>query len=84
MYELRGRITDIFGLPRDSKLEISYIDEDGELISMTDENDLRDIMTQKKLQYRLRVYVKLINNETATPAGLESDLLDDFFMYELL
>ncbi|KAK1357870.1 PB1 domain-containing protein [Heracleum sosnowskyi] len=74
MDELRGRITYIFGLPRYSKLEISYIDEDGELITMTDENDLVDIMTQKKLQYRLRMYVKLINNaitKQGVQAGLE-------------
>lgn len=69
MDELRGWITYVFGLPRYSELEISYIDEDGELITMTDENDLMDIMAQKKLQYRLRMYVKFINKATAQVGG---------------
>ncbi|XP_074375162.1 protein JOKA2-like [Apium graveolens] len=74
MDELRGRIIYIFGLPKISELEISYIDEDGELVTMTDENDLVDIMTQKKLQHCLRMYVKLINKETAAPAGAQARL----------
>ena len=68
MDNLRDRITYIFDLPRYTELEMSYIDEDEEEITMTDENDLMDIMTQKKLQYRLWMYVELKNIQATTQA----------------
>ncbi|KAL1814643.1 hypothetical protein ACET3Z_017217 [Daucus carota] len=68
MDQLRDRITYLFGLPRYTELEMSYIDEDEEEITMTDENDLMDIMTQKKLQYRLWMYVELKNIQSTTQA----------------
>ncbi|WOG99454.1 hypothetical protein DCAR_0518806 [Daucus carota subsp. sativus] len=68
MDNLRDMITYIFDLPRYTELKMSYIDEDEEEITMTDENDLMDIMTQKKLQYRLWMYVELKNIQASTKA----------------
>lgn len=61
MSGLKEKIKYLFNLPIDSELELSYFDEDWELITMTDDNDLEDIMTQMTLPV-LRMYVKVINN----------------------
>lgn len=66
MSTLKEKITYLFNLPADSELELSYIDEHGELITMTDDHDLEDIMMQITLPV-LRMYVRAIN---IAPPGL--------------
>ncbi|KAK1357871.1 hypothetical protein POM88_051127 [Heracleum sosnowskyi] len=68
MSGLKEKITSLFNLPIDSELELLYIDEHWELITMTDDNDLEDIMTQMTLPV-LRMYVKVIDNAPPVQVG---------------
>lgn len=70
MSQLKGQITHLFNLPIDSELELSYIDEHWDLITMTNDEDLEDIMTQMTLPL-LRMYVKVINNAPTKQVGEE-------------
>lgn len=68
MSGLKEKITYLFNLPINSELELSYIDEQCELITMTDDDDLEDIMTQMTLP-NLRMYFRVINNAPPVGAG---------------
>ncbi|KAL8123414.1 protein JOKA2-like isoform X2 [Apium graveolens] len=60
MDEFRNRITKLFGLPRDSELDLRYHDEDGLLTTITDDDDLQEILMHKIDQ--VKIYARVINN----------------------
>ncbi|XP_074374923.1 uncharacterized protein LOC141716631 [Apium graveolens] len=68
MSDLKEKIKYLFNFPIHSELELTYIDEHCELITMTDDEDLMDIMTQMTLPY-LRMYVKVINIRPPVQVG---------------
>ncbi|KAK1357869.1 hypothetical protein POM88_051125 [Heracleum sosnowskyi] len=58
--EFRDRITKLFGLPRYSELDLRYHDEDGLLTTITDDDDLQEILMQKT--DHVKIYARIMNN----------------------
>lgn len=58
--EFRDRITKLFGLRRYSELDLRYYDEDGLLTTITDDDDLQEIMVQKT--DHVMIYARISNN----------------------
>ncbi|CAN1136377.1 Protein NBR1 homolog [Linum perenne] len=46
MEELRVKILGLFNIPLKSDIELSYVDEDGDVVALVDDYDLQDIMRQ--------------------------------------
>lgn len=65
--EFRDRITKLFGLPRYSELDLRYHDEDGLLTTITDDDDLQEIMMHKIDQ--VKIYARVINNARTKQVG---------------
>ncbi|QCD81017.1 protein NBR1 homolog [Vigna unguiculata] len=47
MVGLRQKICSIFGFSADANLVLRYVDEDGDLVTLVDDDDLRDVMRQQ-------------------------------------
>lgn len=72
---LRARICSLFSFPRDLGFTLSYVDEDGDIIALVDDEDLCDVMKQQ-LKF-LKIYVQVKNNRngiSATPGGSSTHL----------
>ncbi|KAJ4850884.1 hypothetical protein Tsubulata_007129 [Turnera subulata] len=52
---LRAKIVDLFGFPLDADFTLTYIDEDGDVVTLVDDDDLRDVMKQQLKFLRLNV-----------------------------
>lgn len=61
---LRNKIISLFSFPPDSKLMLTYIDEDEDIVTIADDDDLRDVVDQDLNP--LRITVKLIDEEIDT------------------
>ncbi|KAK6261263.1 hypothetical protein QUC31_007079 [Theobroma cacao] len=61
MAGLRAKIIGLFNFPADAELTLTYIDEDGDVVTLVDDDDLRDVMRQR-LKF-LRIDVKLNNDK---------------------
>ncbi|CAK7357299.1 unnamed protein product [Dovyalis caffra] len=61
MTALRAKILGLFNFPPDADLTLTYIDEDGDVVTLADDNDLRDVMSQN-LKF-LRIDVQLNNDK---------------------
>ncbi|WVZ13012.1 hypothetical protein V8G54_017542 [Vigna mungo] len=59
---LRQKICSIFGFSADTNLVLRYVDEDGDLVTLVDDDDLRDVMRQQLKFLRIEV---LMNNDGA-------------------
>jgi len=46
MTALREKILNLFNFPADCDLALTYIDEDGDVVTLADDDDLRDVMRQ--------------------------------------
>lgn len=57
MNELREKVLSLFSFPAGSELAFTYVDEDGDVVTLADEEDLRDVVRQSLNP--LRVTVKL-------------------------
>lgn len=55
MNELRRNINSLFNFPPDSELTLTYLDEDGDVVTLTDDNDLEDIGRQHLNPLRISV-----------------------------
>lgn len=62
MIALRKKVFDLFSFPAFSELDFTYIDEDGDVVKLADDEDLHDIMRQSLNP--LRVTVKM-NTESS-------------------
>ncbi|XP_014490605.1 protein NBR1 homolog isoform X2 [Vigna radiata var. radiata] len=60
MVGLRQKICSIFGFSADANLVLRYVDEDGDLVTLVDDDDLRDVMRQQLKFLRIEV---LMNND---------------------
>lgn len=60
MIGLRAKISSIFNFTSDANFILRYVDEDGDLVNLVDDDDLRDVMRQQ-LKF-LRIDVHMINN----------------------
>lgn len=57
---LRAKILSLFSFSPDAELTLTYIDEDGDVVSLVDDDDLRDAMKQQLKFLRIDV---LLNND---------------------
>ncbi|MED6210784.1 hypothetical protein PIB30_067393 [Stylosanthes scabra] len=64
MAGLRAKILSLFNLASDSDLVLKYVDEDGDLVTLVDDDDLLDAMKQR-LKF-LRIDVHISNGSGAT------------------
>lgn len=55
MNVLRQNINRLFNFPRDSELTLTYLDEDGDVVTLADDNDLDDIGRQHLNPLRISV-----------------------------
>ncbi|XP_021888868.1 protein NBR1 homolog, partial [Carica papaya] len=67
MSGLRTKVIDLFSFPSDSELTLTYIDEDGDVVSLVDDDDLRDVVRQC-LKF-LRIDVRL-NSELSADSSV--------------
>ncbi|XP_015580599.1 protein JOKA2 isoform X1 [Ricinus communis] len=61
---LRAKILGLFNFPSDADFILTYVDEDGDVVTLVDDDDLVDVMNQS-LKF-LRVDVQLKNDKFAT------------------
>lgn len=61
MAGLRAKILSLFNFPPDAEPTLTYIDEDGDVVTLVDDDDLHDVMRQN-LKF-LRIDVQLINDK---------------------
>ncbi|KDP31030.1 hypothetical protein JCGZ_11406 [Jatropha curcas] len=59
---LRAKILGLFNFPLDADLVLTYVDEDGDLVTLVEDDDLLDVMKQR-LKF-LRVDVQLRNDKS--------------------
>lgn len=57
---LRAKILSLFSFPPDADLTLTYIDEDGDVVTLVDDDDLRDAMKQQLKFLRIDV---VLNND---------------------
>ncbi|XP_010534154.1 PREDICTED: protein NBR1 homolog [Tarenaya hassleriana] len=57
MTHLREKIISLFNLPVDAELSLTYTDEDGDMVTLVDDNDLHDVVNQR-LRF-LKIYAQL-------------------------
>ncbi|KAJ1413212.1 Ubiquitin-associated domain [Sesbania bispinosa] len=60
MVGLRAKICSIFNFTADANFILRYVDEDGDLVTLVDDDDLHDVMRQQ-LKF-LKIDVHMINN----------------------
>ena len=63
MAGLKAKVSSLFSFNPDADITLTYIDEDGDLVTLVDDDDLRDIMRQE-LKF-LRIDVQLNNDKGA-------------------
>lgn len=59
---LRRNINSLFNFPRDSELTLTYLDEDGDVVTLADDNDLEDIGRQHLDPLRISVTLNTERN----------------------
>lgn len=57
---LRAKIKSLFNFPHDSDLTLTYVDEDGDIVTLVDNDDLCDVMRQRLKFLRIDVH---LNND---------------------
>ncbi|KAL3618073.1 hypothetical protein CASFOL_038394 [Castilleja foliolosa] len=72
MDALRKKILSLFSFDADTKLMLTYIDEDGDVVTLADDDDLRDVVKQDLDPLRITVKVKAENDELNAPASASS------------
>lgn len=65
MAGLREKVVGLFNFPLDTELTLKYIDEDGDVVTLVDDDDLCDVMRQR-LKF-LRIDVLLNNDKFGKP-----------------
>lgn len=79
MARLREKITSLFNLPVDAELSLTYTDEDGDVVTLVDDNDLHDVVNQRLKFLRINVQLNTsfsanssaaASSESSTPVGL--------------
>lgn len=64
---LRGKIISLFNIPPGTEFTLTYVDEDGDLVTLVDDEDLHDVVKQH-LKY-LRINVQLNDAKGTKYAG---------------
>lgn len=55
MVGLKAKILSLFSFPSDADLTLTYVDEDGDVVTLVDDNDLHDVMRQHLKFLRINV-----------------------------
>jgi hypothetical protein len=58
MVGLRAKIRSNFNFNADANFSLKYVDEDGDLVNLVDDNDLHDVMRQQLKSLRIEVHGK--------------------------
>ncbi|KAB2609273.1 hypothetical protein D8674_012441 [Pyrus ussuriensis x Pyrus communis] len=72
MVGLREKILSLFNLHPDADITMTYIDEDGDEVTLIDDGDLHDTMRQK-LKF-LKIFVQINNDKSAKSSGSSTPL----------
>ncbi|XP_065874826.1 protein NBR1 homolog isoform X2 [Euphorbia lathyris] len=72
MNGLRAKIHGLFNIPLDADIALTYVDEDGDVVALVDDDDLLDVMKQR-LKF-LKVNVRL-NNDFAKSSGSSTPMI---------
>lgn len=70
MAGLRAKVLSLFNFPADADLTLTYVDEDGDVVTLVDDEDMRDMMRQS-LKF-LRIDVQLSNDKGGKTYGSSS------------
>ncbi|KAI4341380.1 hypothetical protein MLD38_026110 [Melastoma candidum] len=60
MNDLKAKVLSLFEIPPDADLTITYVDEDGDVVTLIEDEDLRDVMRQNLKFLRINV---VLNSE---------------------
>ncbi|KAI4336221.1 hypothetical protein L6164_014774 [Bauhinia variegata] len=77
MVGLRAKILSLFNLPPDANFMLRYVDEDGDLVTLVDDDDLHDVMRQQLKFLRIDVHMMSRDNgskSTARSSGSSTPL----------
>ncbi|CAN4100530.1 unnamed protein product [Withania somnifera] len=68
---LRDKIFQLFKFPPDSELKLTYIDEDGDVVTLVDDEDLHDIRRQDldPLRISVRLNTEKLGRSSGTSSG---------------
>ncbi|KAG6424532.1 hypothetical protein SASPL_114950 [Salvia splendens] len=69
---LRGKILSLFSFSPDTELMLSYVDEDGDVVALVDDDDLRDVVKQGLNPVRVTVKVNRDKIDSPTYPNLSS------------
>ncbi|KAK8576460.1 hypothetical protein V6N13_032382 [Hibiscus sabdariffa] len=71
MAGLREKIIGLFNFPFDTQLSLTYVDEDGDIVTLVDDDDLCDVMRQhlKFLRINVQPYNDKLNKPHARSSG---------------
>ncbi|KAL3366774.1 hypothetical protein AABB24_011474 [Solanum stoloniferum] len=64
--ELKDKIFKLFNFPPDSELTLTYIDEDGDVVTLVDDEDLQDITRQDLDPLRISVNTEKLSRSSGT------------------
>lgn len=69
MIALRNKVFDLFSFPAGSELDFTYVDEDGDVVKLADNEDLHDIMRQSLNPLRITVRLNTERTVSLRPRG---------------
>lgn len=69
MLSLKAKIFSLFDLPSGTDVKLTYIDEDGDTVTLVDDNDLRDVMRQQLKFLRITVNTERSGRSCALSSG---------------
>lgn len=69
MIALRKKVFSLFSFPAFSELDFTYVDEDGDVVKLADDEDLHDIMRQSLNPLRITVKLNTERNLSLRPHG---------------
>lgn len=75
MIALRKKVFSLFSFPASSELDFTYVDEDGDVVKLADEEDLHDIMRQSLNPLRITVRLNTERSVSLRPHGRSSGSL---------
>ncbi|KAL8091590.1 protein JOKA2-like [Apium graveolens] len=72
MIALRKKVFGLFSFPAGSELDFTYVDEDGDVVKLADDEDLHDIMRQSINPLRVNVKLNTERSISLRPHGRSS------------
>ncbi|KAH1129792.1 hypothetical protein J1N35_001170, partial [Gossypium stocksii] len=70
---LEAKISGFFNFPVNTELTLTYINEDGDVVTLVDDDDFYDVMRQR-LKF-LRIHMQLNNDKLSKPCVASSQSL---------